>query len=151
MSDDHRALGRTSGATCAQAVGDIFVRQAVEAVAAHALGVEPLRNGVMIRDRAVAAMKRGIEAGDLRQIGKALEQRADRREIVRLVQRRQRNVALEIVRARRASIRTGSVVLRSAMHDAMADRGGLELLLSHAAMHPRRERRRERRRLAPAR
>ena len=62
-----------------KALGDVFVREAMEAVAAHALGVEPLRDRIMIGDGAVPAMERRIEAGDLRQRGKAFGNRADRR------------------------------------------------------------------------
>ena len=56
----------------AQPLGDILVGQAVKAVAAHAFVVEPLGDRVVVGDRAVAAMERGVEAGDLRQIRKAL-------------------------------------------------------------------------------
>ena len=49
----------------------------------------------MVRERAVAAMERGVEAGDLRQSRPIAQQRPDRRQIVRLMQRRQRHVALE--------------------------------------------------------
>ena len=62
-----------SGATCGRLLGDIFVRQTVKAVAAHALGVEALRNRIVIGERIVAAMKSRIEAGDLRKARKAGE------------------------------------------------------------------------------
>ena len=67
MRDDHppaRDVGRDLGS----AVGDIFVGQAVEAVAAHALRVERLRDGEWSATRAVAAVEGGVEAGDLRQL-----------------------------------------------------------------------------------
>ncbi len=60
----------------------------------------------MIRERAVAAVEGGVEAGDLRQFGEARADRADRRQIVGLMQRRERNVALEM-REHLSSIRTG--------------------------------------------
>ena len=62
----------------------------MKAVAPDALVVELMRDGVVVGDRVMVAMKRGVEAGDLRQCRKIGEQRADRRQIVRLVQRRQR-------------------------------------------------------------
>ena len=44
----------------------------------------------MVGQRAVTAVKRGIEAGDLRKGRANAQQRTDRRQIVRLVQRRER-------------------------------------------------------------
>ena len=75
---------------------------------------------VVVGERAVAAMEGGIEAGDLRQVGRAREQRADRREIVRLVQRRQRDVAFEM-REHLVVDQHRPVVVGAAVHDAMAD------------------------------
>ena len=51
-----------------QASSDVFIRQAVETVAPHALGVEVLRQRVVIGNRAVTAMKGGVETRDLRQV-----------------------------------------------------------------------------------
>ena len=67
MGDDHPAV-RDLRRDARQAIGDVFVGQAVKAVAAHALGIEALRDRVVVRDRAMAAMKGGVEAGDLRQV-----------------------------------------------------------------------------------
>ena len=50
----------------------------------------------MIGERAVPAMKCGIEAGNLRDVRKLSKDRADGRKIVRLVQRSERNATLEI-------------------------------------------------------
>ena len=72
MRDDHAAR-RDVRRDLAQALGDVFVRQPVKPVASDAFGIEVLGNGVMVGDRAVAAMKRGVEAGDLRQLGKPSE------------------------------------------------------------------------------
>ena len=44
----------------------------MEPVASDALGVEVLRNCVMIGDGTVAVMERGVEAGDLKQLGTTL-------------------------------------------------------------------------------
>ena len=68
MSHDDALPAAISGATCGRRLAMIFVGQAVESVAAHALRVEPLRDRIMIGDRAVAAVERGVEAGDLRQV-----------------------------------------------------------------------------------
>ena len=70
-------------------------------------------------------MKRGIEAGDLRQLRPALEQQADRREVVRLMQRRERHelfehgddIGVEPHRLR---------ILHAAVHHPVADRRELE-------------------------
>ena len=78
MGDDHAAqcnLGRK----LRQPARNIFIGKSMESVAAHSLAMEALGNGIMIRNRAVPAMKGGIETGDLRQLREALEQRADRR------------------------------------------------------------------------
>ena len=50
-----------------QARRDVFVREAVEAVAADALGMEMLRDRVVIGDGGVLAMEGRIEARDLGQ------------------------------------------------------------------------------------
>ncbi len=68
-----------------QALGDVFAREAVEAVTP-----DPLR--VFLRDRktvgkfAMAAMEGGVETGDLRQIGPPLAPAQDRRQVFGLVE-----------------------------------------------------------------
>ncbi len=103
------------------AARDVLVGQAVEAVAAHAAVGDRRRQREGLRDRRHRAVERGVEAGDLRQPGRAREHGADRREVVRLVQRRQRDEAVEaredgFVDAHRP------VVLDAAVDDAVADR-----------------------------
>ena len=120
MRDDH-APARDRRRDLRQALRDVFVGKAVEAVAAHAFGVEALRDRVVVGKRAVAAMKGGVEAGDLRQIRKARADRADRRQVVGLMQRRERNVALES-RKHVVVDQDRPIVVRAAMDDAMADR-----------------------------
>src|SRR5271163_3402231 len=95
MSHDDPA-GRDPRRHERQAARDKFIGQAVEAVAAYALRVEPLRDRVMVSDRAVAAVERGVEAGDLGKAGHARKYRTHRREIVWLMERRQRNIAFEM-------------------------------------------------------
>src|SRR5262249_26168157 len=67
----------------------------VKAVASHAFVIEALRNGIVICQGAMATMKCRVEAGDLRQFGSAREKRADRSEIVGLVQGRKRNITFK--------------------------------------------------------
>ena len=81
----------------------------------------------MVCDRAVATMERRVETRDLQQLRTGCQQGADRREIVRLMQRRQRNISLEIGDHRTID-HDRPVVLRSAMYDPMADRDQVEVL-----------------------
>ena len=111
----------TLGRDLRQTAGDVFIRQAMKAVAAHALCIEVLAGCVMICNRAVAAMKGGIEAGNLRQTRRKRQNGADGREIVRLVQGRKRHIALEPGEHLRV-YENRTVVLRAAMDDAVADR-----------------------------
>ena len=60
-----------------------------------------------LRQRRIAAVEGGIEAGDLRKLRRALHQAPDRRQVMRLVQRRERNQFLEL-RHHVRSIRTGA-------------------------------------------
>ena len=99
----------------------------MKAVAAHAFRVEVLRDRVVIRQRMMRAVEGGVEAGDLRKVGRACAERMDRREVVGLMQRRQRRVALE-VREHLVVDHDRLVVSRSAMNDPMADGDRLELL-----------------------
>ena len=73
-------------------------------------------------------MKGGVEAGDLRKFRSVGEKRAYRGQIVRLVQRRETGVSLEPAQHLRID-EHGTVVLRAAVHDAMADRTWLDAKL----------------------
>jgi hypothetical protein len=66
----------------------------MEAVAPNSLFIKLMGDCVLICNVVVATMKGGVEAGDLRQRREVCQQRFDRREIVGLMKRRQRNVAL---------------------------------------------------------
>ena len=66
MGDDHAPAGNV-GRDLRQALGDVLVGQAVEAVAPDAFGMELVRDRIMVRQRVVIAVKGRIEAGDLRQ------------------------------------------------------------------------------------
>jgi hypothetical protein len=95
MSDDDPSC-RDLWCHLGQAAGDIFIGQAVESVTTHTLHIKVLRDRVVIDDRAVAAVERNVEAGDLREARRAGENRTYRREVVGLVERRQRHIAFEI-------------------------------------------------------
>ena len=73
-----------------------------------------------LRDGRLTAMERRIEARDLRQVGPSLQQHPDRREIVRLMQRRQRHVLVERLDDRRVDAHRGRE-LEAAVHDTMPD------------------------------
>ena len=70
MRNDHAAVCDV-GRDLAQPIGDVFVGQAMKAVATDAFRIEALGDGVVIGDRAMAAMEGGVEAGDLRQVREA--------------------------------------------------------------------------------
>ena len=116
-------LGRYLG----QAARDEFIRQTMKSIPAHALGVGTLRDRVVIGKRTVAAMKGCIETGDLRKAREACQHRADRREVVWLVKRRQRCIALKIGEDCRVD-QHWLVIFRAAMHDPMPDCDRLNFL-----------------------
>jgi hypothetical protein len=94
MSDNDTAscnFGRNLG----QGFCNVFVGQPVKAVAAHAFVVKATGDRVVVGQSVVIAVKRGIEAGDLRKAWKIFQERADRRQVVRLMQRRQRCITLQ--------------------------------------------------------
>ena len=126
MSDDDTRVGDFRRDRL-QAIGDIFIGEAVEAVAANALRVETFRQGEMVGNCAMTAVESRIEAGDLRQLRKARAERLHGGEIVRLMKRRQRDVALEFVEDGRVD-EDRPVIFRSAVHDAVPDSRGLKLL-----------------------
>ena len=67
----------------------------MEAVAAEAGLVKLRRQRESLGDVRVRPVERRVEAGHLRNLGSALEQGGDRREVVKLVQRRQRDELLQ--------------------------------------------------------
>src|SRR5262245_30846270 len=99
----------------------------MESVSAHPFGIVGFRDRIVVSQRAVSAMECRVEASDLRQIGTSFEQRSDRRQIVRLVERSKRNVALETVQHLCINL-NGTGIFRSAMDDPMADCGKAETL-----------------------
>ena len=103
-----------------QARRDVFVREAVEAVAADALGMEMLRDRVVVGDGGVLAMEGRVEARDLGQPRLVQHDRPDRSQIVRLVQRREGDIAFE---ALENLLRDNNrpIEFRASMHDPVAD------------------------------
>jgi hypothetical protein len=100
--------------------GDVLVGQAVEAIAAHALVVQFHRQCEHLRQFGLRAVEGGVEAGHLRHARLAFEHQPDRHQVVRLVQRRQRDELLQ-VRQHFAVHAHRRRVLHANMHDAMAD------------------------------
>ena len=126
MRYDH-AAGSHSRGHLAQASRDVLVRQPVKPVSPYPLGVEALRNRETVCNGAMAAVKGRVEARDLKQFRTPLQQGADRRQVVRLMQRCERNICLE-VRNHRLVNSDRPVVFRAAMDDPMADRDQVEAL-----------------------
>src|SRR5262249_11465807 len=70
--------------------GNVFVREAVKAIASYALLVERVGQRESLRDLRRSPVEGGVKASDLRQFGIEGHHHLDRREIVRLVQWRER-------------------------------------------------------------
>ena len=121
MSDDNTTV-RDSRRYVAQAARDIFVGESMKPVASDTLGVKALRNREMVGDFAMAAVKRRVEARDLDQFRPTREQCLNGREVIRLMQRRKRNVALKISQHRMIDD-DRSIILRATVSHAMADGG----------------------------
>src|SRR5690606_12463400 len=94
MGDDG-APGQGRAGDLREARHHRLVGQTVEAIAAQAALPELERQGEACRLARLRGVKRRVEAGDLRQIGEAAFQRADGRDVVRLLQRGQRNQLLQ--------------------------------------------------------
>ena len=94
----------------------------METVAADAVIVEAARQGEHVIDERVAAMKRGVEAADLRHLGIDRKGGAHRGKIVRLVQRGERRKRVEPRDPVRIELDRGAVI-EPAVNDPVADRG----------------------------
>ena len=93
----------------------------MKAVAPHPLVVERARQGIAVRMRRPSAVEGGVEAGDLRHPRIELHREADGREIVGLVQRRQRLERRQPVEHRGIDPHRPRMV-RPPMHHPVADR-----------------------------
>ncbi len=65
MRDDHPPLC-DFGCDVWQGFRDVFVRETVKSVTAYAFGVKLMRDCIVVCDRVMCTVKRGIEAGHLR-------------------------------------------------------------------------------------
>jgi hypothetical protein len=90
MGDDH-ALPGNLWRHLRQHRSDVLVRQAMKAVTLHASATDLLRQWHHFRHGRLAVVKAGVEAGDLWHAGLALRHGLDRREVVGLMQRRERH------------------------------------------------------------
>ena len=92
----------------------------MKAVTPYALGMKLMRYRVVIRNRSMRAVKRRVEAGDLRQVREIGENRTDRRQIVRLMQGREVD---EPFQSRHDPVidQHRPIEFRTAMHDTMSD------------------------------
>ncbi len=124
MRDDDAASGAVSGEVLRQHFGNIFVGQAVEAVAAHALRSDGAGQGEELGDFRLAAMEGSVEAGHLRHAGQRGGQCVDAGQVVGLVQRRQRYEAAQGIDDGGIQ-HDGSRELLCAMNHAMADTANL--------------------------
>ena len=87
-----------SGGACIeflQPPGDVFVRQAVEAIAVHALRPYGRGQGIHLRQFRLGAMERRVETGNLWECGRQRGDGADGRDVVGLMQRRERHQRFE--------------------------------------------------------
>src|SRR3977135_467953 len=92
----------------------------MESVTSHALGMKLIWNCIVVSDRVMRAVKRGVETGHLRKSWKIGQKRPDRGQVMRLMKRGQRDEPLQpgydaVVDQHRP------VIVRTAMNDAMTD------------------------------
>ena len=120
MGDDHLAV-RDLGRRDRQSIGDVLVGKSVETVAAHAFQIERLGDCEPVGDLGMAPVERRVETGNLQHVRQSLAKRADRCQVVGLMQRRQRNERNELIDHFVAD-HCRPRVLHPAVDDAMADR-----------------------------
>src|SRR5215472_15998357 len=130
--------------------GNVFVREAVKAIAPYALLVERVRQREGLLDLRRGPVEGGVKASDLRQFGIEGHRHLDRREIVRLVQWRERYKRLQFGQ-QFGGYAGRPRVTQAAVDDAVAER--VEPPVSQPLPDPRQYRRkhlaRHRRRFRP--
>lgn len=136
VRQDHASISQCRD-EIAQLAGQVFIRQSMETVAAHAgagIGMwQPQAGG----DRWHVTMKGGIETCDLLQFGTQALDGFHRGEMVRLMQWRQRYELLQC--RQRVRIDTHGLPERgAAMHDAMSHGG--KLCMAQMRGHPCKQR-----------
>src|SRR5208282_3671479 len=103
-----------------QGLGDVLVGQPVESVASYAAVGNRSRECKCLCHLWLGTVECGVEASDLRQLGHASQEGPDRRQVVGLMQRSERNVFLQRREHRRVDANR-SAVLESAMDVPMSD------------------------------
>lgn len=111
--------------SAAKRAGYVLPGEAVESVKTHAVAVEVPRQCRQGREPRQTVVERGVETGDLRQSGPGTTDGGDPREIVRLMQRRQRT-ELKKLGLQRPCDDGGTVAVRTTVDDAMPDGGQRE-------------------------
>ena len=121
--EHHRLAARRPLVELRQHRGDVLVREAVEAVAAHARVGQLLRQREHLRERRIGAVHRGVEAGDLRQLRRALRAARGSARGCAAGAAARAGRASRASRRTAASTRTGRGVVGAAVDDAMTDGG----------------------------
>jgi len=111
---------------------DVLVGQAMEAVAAHALLAQRTRQREGVVHLGHVGVEGGVETGHLRQLGESSAELADARQVVRLVQRRERIEARQLFQHLVGHVHAVGV-FAAAMHDAV--RHGLDALRRSQLLH----------------
>ena len=109
-----------SGATVGRTDAMYSVREPMKAISLDARAADVARQRDHFGNGRHSPMKARIEAGDLRYAGQSFGHRIDRREIVRLMERRQRYERAQLLEDFRSDDRWAAV-LGPAMHDAVPD------------------------------
>ena len=91
MGDHHAALGACGPTIVRQDAGDVFVGQAVEPVAPNSLFCQAARQSKGGGDFRLGVVEGSVEAGDLRQARVQFRKRRDGGEVMRLMERGERD------------------------------------------------------------
>ena len=94
MSNDHTSVGDVRR-DLAQPADNVFVGKSMKSVSPDTLTIKAFRNSIVVRDSAVRAMERRVEAGDLTQFRSTGKQRSNRCEVIRLMEGRESVVSLQ--------------------------------------------------------
>ena len=122
MGDDHPAVGQ-GGIDLLQAPGDELVRDAVKAIAQNALAVQRLWYRQPLDELVVAAVKPGIEHGDLEHIGQLLMDKLDRCQFARQMKRHERHDRTQVAQTILIDQR-GRRITRASEDETMPDDDG---------------------------
>src|SRR5690242_16624509 len=130
MRDDDTPVS-DGGRDLRQNGGDVLVRQTVKSVALNARVADVLGQRNELRNRWLTAMKAGVEARDLRDVGKVLGDGVDGGKVMRLVQRREGNQSAQVLQYFRRDERR-SRIARATVDDPMADAQHLRAAVTRA-------------------